>query len=369
MKIVNISKVIYKKRKEKRITQEELAEYMGVSKASVSKWETEQSYPDIMLLPRLAAYFNISIDSLMGYSPQMTEEDIKKLYEKLSVAFSKEPMEKVTEQCEDVIREYYACFPLLYHMALLYTNHHMLAKSEEERKKMLDRAVELCERVKEEGDDWWLSREANSLQAMVYLIMQEPEEVIEVLEEQVKPNLSDEICLANAYCMRGNVDKAKEILQFDQYQHLLQMLGDIQSSLLLYVSDVEMFEEMMKRVQVIADTYQVDKLNPNAMAQIYLVAAMGYMQLNRKEEAMDQLEAYVRVCHNFEYPVRLRGDSYFTLIEDRMNEFGVGTISPRGEDVIRESIASAVLTSPAFAPLAEENRYQDIVTSLKDFTL
>lgn len=52
---------------------------MGVSKAAVSKWETGLSYPDITLLPVLAAYFNISIDELMGYEPQMGKEDIRKL--------------------------------------------------------------------------------------------------------------------------------------------------------------------------------------------------------------------------------------------------------------------------------------------------
>jgi transcriptional regulator with XRE-family HTH domain len=47
MKEINIAKTIITKRKEKGITQDELAAYIGVSKASVSKWETAQSYPDI----------------------------------------------------------------------------------------------------------------------------------------------------------------------------------------------------------------------------------------------------------------------------------------------------------------------------------
>ena len=77
MKEINIAGAITRKRKEKGITQEELACYIGVSKASVSKWETGQSYPDIVFLPQLASYFNISLDELMGYQPQMTDEEIK----------------------------------------------------------------------------------------------------------------------------------------------------------------------------------------------------------------------------------------------------------------------------------------------------
>ncbi len=56
---LNIGKCIICKRKEKGITQEQLADYMGVSKASVSKWETGQSYPDIVILPKMAAYFKL----------------------------------------------------------------------------------------------------------------------------------------------------------------------------------------------------------------------------------------------------------------------------------------------------------------------
>lgn len=56
---LNIGKCIIRKRKEKGIAQEQLADYMGVSKASVSKWETGQSYPDIVILPKMAAYFKL----------------------------------------------------------------------------------------------------------------------------------------------------------------------------------------------------------------------------------------------------------------------------------------------------------------------
>lgn len=79
MNEINLSSILVAKRREKGLTQEAVAAFIGVSKASVSKWETGQSYPDITFLPRLAAYFNISIDDLMGYSPQMEQSDIVNL--------------------------------------------------------------------------------------------------------------------------------------------------------------------------------------------------------------------------------------------------------------------------------------------------
>ena len=54
---INIAKQLLAARHEKKITQEELASYVGVSKAAVSKWESGVSFPDITLLPKLATYF------------------------------------------------------------------------------------------------------------------------------------------------------------------------------------------------------------------------------------------------------------------------------------------------------------------------
>ncbi len=51
----------------KGVTQEQLGESLGVSGQAVSKWENESALPDIQFLPKLAEYFGISIDELMGY--------------------------------------------------------------------------------------------------------------------------------------------------------------------------------------------------------------------------------------------------------------------------------------------------------------
>lgn len=65
---IKICNNITKYRKENGITQAELAEYLGVSPQAVSKWEQEISIPDIYLIPKIAYFFNISIDSLFGIS-------------------------------------------------------------------------------------------------------------------------------------------------------------------------------------------------------------------------------------------------------------------------------------------------------------
>ena len=60
-----IGKNIYELRRQKGITQEALAEIVGVTGQAVSKWESGGS-PDIELLPPIADYFGVSIDKLFG---------------------------------------------------------------------------------------------------------------------------------------------------------------------------------------------------------------------------------------------------------------------------------------------------------------
>lgn len=57
-------------RKERGMTQLELAEKMGVTDKAVSKWERDLSCPDVGSLPRLAELFGISVDELMQSAPK-----------------------------------------------------------------------------------------------------------------------------------------------------------------------------------------------------------------------------------------------------------------------------------------------------------
>ncbi len=59
-------------RKKQGLTQEELAQRLGVTNQSVSKWDSAQCCPDISLIPKLADIFDISIDELFGKEPKPT---------------------------------------------------------------------------------------------------------------------------------------------------------------------------------------------------------------------------------------------------------------------------------------------------------
>ena len=65
MRDITIAKNISELRKAKGVTQEQLANSLGVSFQAVSKWENGISVPDTLLLPQIAEYFNVSVDYLL----------------------------------------------------------------------------------------------------------------------------------------------------------------------------------------------------------------------------------------------------------------------------------------------------------------
>ncbi len=63
-------------RKSKNLTQERLADFLGVSFQSVSKWERGDTYPDITMLPEIAGFFKVSTDELLGINRAEKEKEI-----------------------------------------------------------------------------------------------------------------------------------------------------------------------------------------------------------------------------------------------------------------------------------------------------
>lgn len=74
--MINFNERIKKLRKQKDLTQEQLAEYMGISPQAVSRWETGASCPDISALPQLAELFGLTIDELLGVNEKKKRREI-----------------------------------------------------------------------------------------------------------------------------------------------------------------------------------------------------------------------------------------------------------------------------------------------------
>lgn len=92
-----ISNVIRRLRRERDITQEDLASAVGVTYQSVSRWEKGQAYPDMELIPKIAQYFGISTDVLFG-------TDSKSINQRLDIHY-----QKINEKLNDPESFYQAC--------------------------------------------------------------------------------------------------------------------------------------------------------------------------------------------------------------------------------------------------------------------
>ena len=161
---LNLSDNIIRLRRERRITQE-LADFLGGSKAAVSKWENAQSTPDLMLLLELSAYFGTTIDELIGYKAQLSKEQIRYFYAELVKDFARLPF----HETRTLAHRYYSCHAFLLQLTVLYLNHYMLAESEEEQKQLLEEAASWCDHILESCSDVSICSDALVLKAGISL--------------------------------------------------------------------------------------------------------------------------------------------------------------------------------------------------------
>ena len=79
---IKLGKKIRELRKEKNISQEVLAQYLGVSSQAVSKWENETAMPDVTMIPAIASFFDVSTDDLFDYNRLEAEHKVSEICEK-----------------------------------------------------------------------------------------------------------------------------------------------------------------------------------------------------------------------------------------------------------------------------------------------
>lgn len=103
---MNIAEVIRKYRKEAGLTQEEMANRLGVTTPAVNKWENGNSNPDIELLAPIARLLHISLDTLMSFHEELAPSEIGDMIREMDTMFISEGFETVYEWASDKIKEY-----------------------------------------------------------------------------------------------------------------------------------------------------------------------------------------------------------------------------------------------------------------------
>jgi len=365
MEHFQFSMMFANRRKELKVTQEQIAEFVGVSRAAVSKWEKGQSYPDITLLPKLATYFNMSIDTLLGYKPQLRKEQITRIYSQLAQQFSQKPFEQVEKAIEELLSEYYACFPFVLKMAQLYINY--LPKSPDQQA-ILERVLVLCERVKTLSGDLALINEATMLEALAYLQQGKPDEVLALLGTDVQIQFGADHLIATAHKMLGNAEKAKEIIQISYFQNVMQLISNASEAIMLESANSEYLDETIHKMQELIRLFDLETLNFNAVLIFYYRAATIYMMKGQPEQALEMLQHYVKVSKKIQFPIQLKGNAYFYLLQQWMDKTSqLSSEAPRDEHSIKRDLVDSIVQNPAFASLKEQAGYQAMVRSLADY--
>ncbi len=103
---INLGENIKKLRLEHNLTQENLADFLGVSFQAVSKWERGDTVPDVYMLPVIASFFNVSIDNLLNFDRLQIEKDVEEYERKYYELWQSNELEKLLNLMKEAIRTY-----------------------------------------------------------------------------------------------------------------------------------------------------------------------------------------------------------------------------------------------------------------------
>jgi len=93
-------------RKTKNVTQEALADHLGISIQAVSKWERDEGYPDITLLPKIAMFYNTTVDNLLGVGEMQVESKIAEYWQESDTLQRTAEFDKNLVLWEEATREF-----------------------------------------------------------------------------------------------------------------------------------------------------------------------------------------------------------------------------------------------------------------------
>lgn len=366
---LNIAENIIRLRRDRKITQEKLADFIGVTKASVSKWESGRSTPDVLLLPQLAAFFGVTVDELIGYEAQLSREQIRKIYGDLCEEFAKQPFGKALEQARTYARRYYSCYQFLLQICILYVNHAMLAGTEEERTNVLQEADTFCDHILAQCRDASICEDAVSLKAMLYIQLGKAKDAVAILEEMADPSRisgQNDLMLVQAYCQAGETGKAEGYTQIGSYTHLLSLVGAETMFLSLHGKELERCEETIRRVKGIMELYHLEELHPNQAAQFHYQAAVVYAMNGKNDGALTELENFGRCACSLLDGTQslLHGDDYFDRLEEWIERLPLGDMMPRDGSFVQQSILQA-LEYPAFSALKETKKFKKLYSFIE----
>lgn len=212
-----IGENLKKQRKLRELTQEQLADILGVSFQSVSKWERGEGYPDIELMPTIAEYFGITTDELMGMKEIRDAADVEKILEQQKENMSKGLIRENIELLEEAVKVHPNNYELLtqYAMNLAFL---AVGYQSEEYRQNNRKAARIAERILSECTD---TKIRNRVQAELCNYYQNSGEATKALEAADKlPSMYH-----GSELIKMNILKGEDLVRMTQWniRHLMNV--------------------------------------------------------------------------------------------------------------------------------------------------
>ena len=197
-------------RKQRRLTQEQLAEVLGVTTGAVYKWESGLSFPELTLIVEMADFFDVSVDALLGY--RMKDNREAATVQRLN-AYCRSRDADALMEAEKALKKYPNSFEVVRNCAELY----LVFGAESHDKATLRRALELLEQARRlisqnrypEISELTLFGKI----ASVYGFLGEQEKELEILKENNAGGIFNDSIGISLAILFGRYEEAEPYLQ------------------------------------------------------------------------------------------------------------------------------------------------------------
>ena len=207
---MSIGSTIKRLRREQNITQEQLAEYLGITSRAISQWECDRTAPDVSQIPALCHIFDVSSDVLLGIDIEKSNEEIRRY---LIEARDLGNQGKGTERTA-LLREANKKFPRDYKIMERLADS-LVCEYSRKRIAEYDEVFELCNRVLAECTDSTVRYEAIDTLGTAYGYAGKKEEMRKLAEQMPRTHFSYENFMM--YRWKGDAD-------FEEFQGYLSFL-------------------------------------------------------------------------------------------------------------------------------------------------
>lgn len=254
---MQIGEVIRKYRKENNLTQEEMANRLGVTTPAVNKWENGNSYPDILMLAPIARLLHISLDTLLSYHEDLTDAEISNIVQEANRRLQENGYKEVFLWAKEIIETYPNCKMLIWQLATILDAQRLLQNVSDVEK--YDTYIINCfERVLESEDEKMRVCAADSL--FGYYTRKEQyekaESFLKYYSEQSPERKRKQAVIYSKTGREQEAYKAYEELLFSGYQMLSMVFNSIYM-LAMQDDNLDKARIMVKKQQELAQLFEM----------------------------------------------------------------------------------------------------------------